>query len=309
MRGEWLGPALIGSAALLWATDTPFRYALLRWMSPTGIVFLEHVIGALAALGWVRITRQKSSLRMGARDLLLALLVGAGGSALASVLFTASFSHLNASVAILLQKLQPVFVILLARVFLGEKPEPGFYGWATLALFAALALSLGAVNPLWHRMLHQTWHEVLHLNLGSRGVGYAIGAAALWALATVAGRTLVRRHPPAVVTAWRYLFGLVMLAGMLWATGHGPFRVEAGGAAGLRHVALPLLYTSLVSGLLSMLAYYRGLSLTTASVATFVELLYPVSAVLLNFWLLHQPLDPVQWVAGAVLLFAVSQIA
>jgi len=70
-----------------------------------------------------------------------------------------------------------------------------------------------------------------------------------------------------------------------------------------------LLYMSLISGLLSMLIYYRGLVTTSASVATFVELIYPVSAVLLNIWLLHAYLSPLQACAGTVLVFAVLRLS
>jgi drug/metabolite transporter (DMT)-like permease len=66
---------------------------------------------------------------------------------------------------------------------------------------------------------------------------------------------------------------------------------------------------SLVSGLLSMLIYYRGLLNTPASVATFVELVYPVSAVLINLWLLHATLTPLQACAGTALVFSVLRIS
>jgi drug/metabolite transporter (DMT)-like permease len=72
---------------------------------------------------------------------------------------------------------------------------------------------------------------------------------------------------------------------------------------------LPLLYMGLVPGMLAMLLYYRGLATTSASVAAFVELIFPVSAVALNTWVLKAPLQPVQLVAGAILLIAVFNLS
>jgi drug/metabolite transporter (DMT)-like permease len=58
-----------------------------------------------------------------------------------------------------------------------------------------------------------------------------------------------------------------------------------------------------------MLAYYAGLKRTPASVTTLVELLFPISAVLLNALFLGVKLDLNQLAAGALLLFSVTRIS
>jgi drug/metabolite transporter (DMT)-like permease len=58
-----------------------------------------------------------------------------------------------------------------------------------------------------------------------------------------------------------------------------------------------------------MLIYYRGLSRTPASVSTFIELVYPIGAVILNTAFLHTPLVPIQIIAGLILTFAVAMIS
>ena len=65
----------------------------------------------------------------------------------------------------------------------------------------------------------------------------------------------------------------------------------------------------LIPGLLAMTLYYVGLGSTPASTATFVELLFPVAAVILNTFILQTPLTIMQLVAAMLLLFSVTMIS
>jgi drug/metabolite transporter (DMT)-like permease len=294
------GPLLIALAALLWATDSPFRAPLTQRIDPISIVLFEHVLGLFVLFVIAMVKDRAALLQLKFTDWILAFLVGAGGSALATFLFTAAFAHLNPSVVILLQKLQPIFVTLVAYVFLKERPEKNFYGWAAVALIAAVLLSMPYMQAT------TSIKGILSLSLESQGVIYALGAAALWGIATVCGKVLLKRHSPRIVTFWRYAFGVITLVAIANVSPiqHGvSWEILSSG------VFKSLLYMSLISGLLSMLIYYRGLVQTPASVATFVELVYPVSAVLLNLWLLHATLSPLQACAGTALVFSVLRLS
>jgi drug/metabolite transporter (DMT)-like permease len=294
------GPLFIAFAALLWATDSPFRAPLTQRIDPISIVLFEHVLGLLVLFGIAMVKDRAALFQMKFTDWILAILVGAGGSALATFLFTAAFAHLNPSVVILLQKLQPIFVTLVAYVFLKERPDKNFYGWAAVALVAAVLLSMPYLQAT------TSLQGILSLSLESQGVIYALGAAALWGTATVCGKVLLKKHSPLVVTFWRYAFGVITLVAIANVSPiqHGvSWEILSSG------VLKSLLYMSLISGLLSMLIYYRGLVQTPASVATFVELVYPVSAVLLNLWLLHATLSPLQAFAGTALVFSVLRLS
>jgi drug/metabolite transporter (DMT)-like permease len=69
------------------------------------------------------------------------------------------------------------------------------------------------------------------------------------------------------------------------------------------------LYIAFVPGLLALLIYYQGMKRTPASTTTFMELLFPVSAVAVNTIFLDAPLLPLQGAAALLLLFAVTQIS
>lgn len=295
MQARISGPFLIALAALLWATDSIFRLPAAQALDATIIVFIEHALVVLILFIPLLFVYGRKLFDFELREWLTLVLLGAGASAIATLWFTASFRYVNPSVAILLQKLQPAMVILLAYGFLGERPARRYYGWAALALFAAIWLSFPDLS----------FPSFLQLDLRSVGVLYSLGAATLWAIATVGGRFLAKRADAVVITFWRFVFGLIALSILVLIQGNTIPWQTLESPEMLRN----LLYMSLVPGLLAMLLYYFGLKRTPASVATFVELLFPVGAVILNTLILKLPLQPIQLVSGSLLLFAVYRLS
>jgi drug/metabolite transporter (DMT)-like permease len=301
---KFKGPLFIAFAALLWASDSPFRAPLTHRIDPVSIVLFDQIVGLIVLFAIVMVKNRGEILKLKPADWILAFFIGAGGSALATFLFTAAFAYLNPSVVILLQKLQPIFVTLVAYAFLKERPEKSFYGWAAVALVAAVLLSMPYMQAT------TGIKGMLSLSLESQGVLYTLGAAALWGTATVCGKVLLKRQPPLIVTFWRYAFGVATLVAIANVSPiHHGMPLGVSWEILSTGVLKSLLYMSLISGLLSMLVYYRGLAQTPASVATFVELVYPVSAVLLNLWLLNATLTPLQAFAGTALVFSVLRLS
>ncbi len=294
-----MGPLLVLAAALLWGTDSLFRFPTAESLDPTFIVFCEHLAGILMLLPWIALKSRRGLFDLGWKGWFTSFIVGAGGGAIATVLFTASFRYVNPSVTVLLQKLQPVFVVLLAFAFLGERPARKFYPWAAVALAAGFVLSFPDLDVSFLRE---------HGSLRAKGVIYALASCIIWGFSTVAGRSLLTRTTATIATFWRYFFGLLTLTVILlvWVGGvHASFGILLGS----RETMVALVYLSVVSGLVPMILYYAGMKTTPASVVTFIELLYPVSAVVLNTIFLKTPLTPIQMGAGGALLFAVTMIS
>jgi len=286
------------AAALLWGTDSLFRFPTGEKLDPTFIVWVEHLVGLAALLPWTWSQDRGGLFKLGYKEWFSAVVAGMGGGAFATVLFTASFHYLNPSVTILLQKLQPVFTVLLAYVFLGERPERKFYPWAAVALAAGFVLSFPDLSI---SFLFEAG------NLHAKGVIYALTAAVLWSFSTVAGKRLLTGGASAgVATFWRYSFGLITLSAILIFAAI-PFPPTA--TLITKPMLIALAYLSFATGIIPMLAYYAGLARTKANVATFVELVYPVSAVVLNTIFLNSPLSQTQMIAGGVLLVAVTMIS
>lgn len=292
MRINTLGPSLIGIAALLWSADSVLRSTTVRAIDPTLIVFLDHVIGLVILLAWGIYKFRTRLFSLGSREWMTAAFIGAGGSAVATVLFTTSFRYANPTVVVLLQKLQPVLAVALAYVFLGERPRSRFVVCGAIALFSAVILVFPDLDFRFN--FHQ---ESSYL----KGVAYALLAAALWGASTVGGKVLLKKAPCEVAVFWRYAFGvLTLLALLLLQPGGAGWSQLSAPGAGANVIGLALL-----TGVAPLLLYYRGLSRTPASVAAFVELLYPIGAVVLNLIFLNATLAPVQLAAGGVLILAV----
>jgi drug/metabolite transporter (DMT)-like permease len=188
-------------------------------------------------------------------------------------------------------------VILLATLFLKERINFRFIKWAALALAAGIILSFPDLDFTFLRG---------DFDPRSRGVALALGAAAIWAASTVAGKSLLHGISPAQVTGWRYLFGLLAL--MLYMAIAGP-ALPWDALIGDRIALRSVLIMATIPGLLGMFLYYQGLSRTRATVATLAELIFPVTSILLNAVWLERPLSPVQLGAALVLLASVTRIS
>src|ERR1051325_1425008 len=92
------GPYLIFLAAMLWATDAPFRVHLTKELSSNFIVLGEHFVDILVAVPILFLV-WKEFKQLSFKHWLAVIVIAVGGSALASVAFTQAFHYVNPSVA------------------------------------------------------------------------------------------------------------------------------------------------------------------------------------------------------------------
>ena len=265
-RGSFVGVLLVAIGASLWGTDAILRVPLLEAMSPSAIVFSEHLVLLLysvpaVALGWRAFRNFRAS------HWIALLIIGWGGSALATLLFTMAFAVGNPTVAILLQKTQPLFAIVLASILLQERLGWKYWVSFAVAMVGAYLISFGDFRPFGELKTG----EVLTAAL-------AVGAALLWGSSTVLGRFVLKDMPFYTLTGARLLLALPLLA--LIALAQGSFG-EVG--AGLAAQPATIFLLALIPGLIALLLYYRGLTGTRASYATLAELTFPATAVILNW--------------------------
>lgn len=284
-----LGPLLVTVSAMLWALDAPFRKLLTADLSSTVIVLLEHLLVSLCVLPLL-LPRLAELRALRRQEWLAVLFVGFGGSASATVLFTQSFHYVNPSVAVLLQKLQPLIAVTLASVVLGERPSRYFWMWALAAMGGAYLVSFPEWTPKGF-----TW------GADAQGVVLALGAAVFWGGSTVFGRYVLNRASFQVVTGLRFTTGLAMLIVVNLALGR--MGQVAGASA---HDWMLVFLLAVVAGFISLLIYYYGLRSTRASVATMCELAFPLASVLLNWLVLGATLSATQVAGGVILLGAIT---
>ena len=140
-----IGAVAICFAAALWGLDGIVLRPSLYHLDVAVVVFLEHAI-AFCYMAVLLVFEIKQLGKLKWRDWGAFFWVGLFGGAIGTMaitkaLFYVGFIHL--SVVILLQKLQPVFAIILAALVLREKPRKNFFLWAAFAIIGSYFVTFG----------------------------------------------------------------------------------------------------------------------------------------------------------------------
>ena len=193
------------------------------------------------------------------------------------------------SVVILLQKLQPVFAILLAAILLKEKPGKKFYLLALVAVCSSYILAFGFKSPM-----------LLEKN-NVQACLYSVLAAFSFGSGTVFGRKVLNKYDFSTSTFYRFTFtALIMFVILL-------FKKELGTVYAFtanKDMVFLALFIAFF-GLLAVFIYYLGLKGTSASVATLCELAFPLTSVVLEGILRHRVLSFIQIIAALVLISSI----
>lgn len=289
------GPYLIFLAAMLWATDAPFRVHLTKDLPSSFIVLAEHFVDILVVLPFLLINYRKLA-GLKVKQWLAVLVIAIGGSALATFAFTQAFTLVNPSIAILLQKLQPLIAISLAASLLHEKTNKYFWGWAVLALVGAYVISFPNLVP--------QVYAGEQFNPNFLGIILALVAAALWGASTVMGRYMLSTVDFKMMTSLRFTIAFLFL--LVWNIANNNIQaINTMTGKDVLYIAI----VAIASGVVSLFVYYRGLQFTKASVATLLELGFPLASVVINAIFLDAFLSPMQLVGMAILLFSVFQLS
>jgi drug/metabolite transporter (DMT)-like permease len=287
------GPLFIFIAAILWALDGVIRVSLYT-LPPSVIVFYEHLIGTALLLPFTLPLIKKAHItpRTWGALFWVALFSGVAGT----LLFTAALQQtqfLPFSIVFLLQKLQPLFAVVSARLLLKETLTPRYLKWAALALIAAFFVTFpgGRVN------LSSSPETVIAGLL-------ALGAAFFWGSSTAFSRYGLLQLPHTLMTGLRFILTtpLAFIAVFL-------LNQQVALADPTPSQFARLLGIALSTGMVALWIYYKGLAKTPAKISTIVELAFPLTAVVIDIILYKTFLTPTQYLAASVLLYAMYQVS
>jgi drug/metabolite transporter (DMT)-like permease len=294
MGEAYAGPVLIIIAALLWAFDGLIRQHLYT-LPPITIIFFEHLIGFIILAPFV--LRLVLRTKLTAREWWLTILIAILSGLLGTLWFTTALvkvHYISISVVFLLQKLQPIFAIGTATIFLKEKFDKRYIKWALLAILSAYFVTFpnGLIN-------FKTGEGTIIAAL------YALGAAFAWGSSTTFSKMLLGKVDSKVSTFYRFLFTVIVALPFVLLYG------RMGGALAipnLTQISL-LVLIALSTGMVGILIYYKGLSKTPVHISTILELTFPFVAIILDMVVNHTVLSILQWIASFVLVFAIYKIA
>lgn len=282
-------------AASLWAVDGIVLRPSLYSLPVPLVVFVESIIVAVL-LTPLFINKYSSLNHLNLKDWLaffgVALFGGAIGTmAITKALFYVNF--VNLSVVILLQKLQPVFAILLAAIFLKEKLPKEFFLWAGLAIAGAYIMTFGITLP--------------NFSTGDKttiAALFALLAAFSFSSSTVLSKRALRNVDYEMGTYLRFLFASVIMLIIATTTGDISSITEV-----TTKQIIIFLIIAFTTGGAAIFLYYYGLKKISASVASICELAFPLTAVVLEYFIHGNILSPVQWIGASVLLISILMVS
>src|SRR5438132_12219445 len=277
------GVVLVSVAATMWGLDGLIRKPLSSSTTAYTIVFGEHVVLVALTLPLL-VPALRALYRAGPAYFAAGVAIGAGASAIATILFTQALFHGDFITVVVLQKSQPLIAMIGAWLVLREQPRRGF-AWFLLPALAGIWL-IALPHPL---------DPHAH---GLIPIAETLGAAGLWGLGTVFGRLLGRRLAFEHVTTVRFAFGLVASACALPIAGAAAFSSV--------HDSFWIAVLALVTGLLALGLYYYGLQRTPALLAALGELAFPVTASLVGIYVFDSSLRWTQWVGVGATVFVIS---
>lgn len=286
------GSLAIVVAALLWSLDGTFLRPHLYVLPSPLVVLLEHSLGFIVLVPWLFLRRADFRLitkKQWATIGWVALFGGALGTTFfTKALFLTGFKDI--SVVLLLQKLQPIFAIVLAAIFLRERFPARFYVYAALALAGGYLVAFK--DPLTLTALATTSTAI---------AGFSILAAFAWGSSTTFGKYSLKNIHYGLLAALR--FGLTILIMLVLARSY---------LGQIPSVAAPQWKTLLIivfsSGAVAMYLYYYGLKKVTASLSSLCELAWPFSAVILDYFINKSVLSPTQYLGGFLLVGSVTYV-
>ena len=294
-NSKLLAPLLVVIAAALWAVDgIVLRPSLYSLPVPLVVLVESSIVAILLTPFFIK---KLSSLRyLKKKDWLaffgVALLGGAIGTmAITKALFYVNF--VNLSVVILLQKLQPVFAISLATVLLKEKLPKEFFLWAGLAIIGAYFMTFGLSAP--------------NFSTGDKttiAALFALLAAFSFSSSTVLSKRALRNVDYEMGTYLRFLFASIIMFIISATTGD----IYILDSVTPKQIII-FLIIAFTTGGAAIFLYYYGLKRISASVASICELAFPLTAVVLEYFVHGNILSPVQWMGAAVLLISILKVS
>lgn len=289
------GTIAISISAILWGFDGVVLTPRLNNLDVIWVVFVLHAIPFL--LMNIFLFKQYRNLSSFLKqDYILFFLVALFGGAIGTIsivkaLFLVNFHQL--SVVVLLQKLQPIFAIILASILLKEKIKKHFAVWASLAVVSSYFLTFGFSLP--------------NISMDNNTIAaalFAVLAAFSFGSSTVFSKKILHNHNFITATFFRYGFTtLLMLIFVLIAGKTAQFELTT------KINWIYFIIIGLTTGSGAIFIYYYGLRRVKAIVATISELLFPISAILFDYVFNGNVLSPIQLLSAIVMVLAIIKLS
>lgn len=288
-------PLFVIFAASLWGIDSIVLRPHLYTLSVPLVVFLESIIVAVL-LTPILFKKYWDLKNLRTKDVLAFLGVAIFGGAIGTMSITKALFYVdfvNLSVVVLMQKLQPVFALILASVLLKERLPKHFFKWASLSIIGAILMTFGLRIP--------------NLDTGdhtSIAALFALLAAFSYGFSTVLSKRALKNITYEVGTYLRFVSTAIIMFIVVLSFGD---LSQVSEVTEFQWIIFGII--AFTSGGLAIFLYYYGLKRVTASVATIAELSFPLTAILLEYFLHDNMLDWLQWIGTIILIYSIIRVS
>ncbi len=288
------GAIAISISAILWGLDGVILTPQLFNLEVSYVVFILHAIPFLLmnVIFFKEYGYLKQFTKIDFTTLFLISLFGGaiGTIAIVKALFLVNFQQLT--VVVLLQKLQPIFAISLAAILLKEKLHKNFIIWAIIAMIAGYFMTFG-----WRFPNFETGSNTIYASL------LAVLAAFSFGSSTVFSKKILLKYNFKTATFYRYgITTLIMLVVVLISGSFDQFAISTS------QNWIYFILIAFTTGSGAIVLYYYGLNKVTAIVATICELFFPISAIILDYFVHGTRLTPIQWISAAIMIFSIVRL-
>jgi drug/metabolite transporter (DMT)-like permease len=270
---------------VFWAGNFIVVKGAIGVLPPVGFTFLRYLVAAATLVALLR-WREKA-IRLPRGDVLKIASLGIIGFGCYQILWPVALQSIPAGDSALLIATTPVMTALLAMATGADTPNAVKLIGAFVS-FAGVALVIAAGQGL---------------VLGASLVGdlLTLVAAACWAIYTVFGAGILRRHSPLVTTTWAILAGTLFIA---------PVGIAQLATADLAVVGplivLAILYSGMLAAGIANVVVFHAVKLLGPTRVTALQFLVPPLAVVMAAMFLSEPIRPVQVVGGVIILLGVA---
>ena len=290
--GLIIGAFAIIIAAIGWSLDGILIRPKFSEFSALNIVFLEHVLWAILLSPilfwwWGKVKKMNSEAYLWL--LWVSFFWWLVWTLMLTKAYFAAFSwETTFSTVIILQKLQPIFAIGLAALFLKEKLTSTFYIWAGIAILAAYMLAFESLGS-----------DFLNVDIFDNPSIYALLAAFAFGSSTVFWKKLVTEVWFQVSTVLRFICTAILASIAVFTFGDPSTILYLNGE---HWILLAILVCTTWS--VWLFIYYYGLKKVPASSATIYELAFPLSWVFFDWHFNGQLLSWSQIIFSLVLFIS-----
>ena len=287
-KDRLLGALAVVAAACMWGTLGFFAKVLYaEGVSFEALVMVRASVGWLAVILFLLAMRGWRSLRVARRDLAFLMPLGLIGIGLFYLLYFYTVRESTVGTAAILLYSAPAFVVVLARLFLGEA--------LNAAKVLALLLTVGGI------FLVAGAYDPANLEVSPRVLLTGLLSGLTYGLYAIFGRPVAGRLSPDVILSYALFFGAALLVVAALPT--------LDTLAGLSASSYALLFMlAVVHTTLAFVLYTFGIGRLGAGRAAIVATIEPVVAGVMGAILLNEELTVLK-VSGGLLVLAGAALA